>query len=94
MTRAEKKASLTPLTNKELEKTAGDFRMDGYVKGTFAKRLESALALAEGALTRLSHAKPDQLDHSADVAIIERAARISADALLAIAKIKAGNHAR
>lgn len=51
------------------------------------RKLEAALATAEDALTRISRAKPDQLDHALDVAIIERAARISVEALRAIEQI-------
>ena len=55
------------------------------------KKKEYLLAAAPDlleALERIAQAKPDRLDHSADVAIIERAARI---ARAAIAKAKGGN---
>jgi hypothetical protein len=55
---------------------------------TFARTLERDLFAAqerikrlEGALTKISFAKPDQLDHAIDVGIIERAANIARSAL-------------
>jgi transposase-like protein len=44
-------------------------------------RLRAANAALTVALMRISHAKPDRLDHSTDVAIIERAAHIATAAL-------------
>ena len=49
--------------------------MDGYVK------LKKELDELRAALSRISHAKPDRLDHSVDIAIIERAAKIAREAL-------------
>jgi len=61
----------------------------GRVKATFglttqeaARRLATYPALVE-AVERIGRAKPDGLDHSADVAIIERAAKIAQAALAA-----------
>lgn len=48
-----------------------------------AESLERLVARYEGALKRISQAKPDRLDHEIDVTIIERAARIAKDALSA-----------
>ena len=61
----------------------------------FARELEREVAALKidaermrEALERISHAKPDQLDHALDVAIIQRAANI-ARAALSAAKGKA-----
>jgi hypothetical protein len=38
------------------------------------------------ALERIAHAKPDRLDHSLDVLIIERAARLAQNTLVSVAR--------
>lgn len=55
----------------------------GYVSVpiSVAEKLDARIVRLRAALERISCVKPDRICHALDVAIIERAARVAADAL-------------
>lgn len=66
-------------TSKKIQKLAET--KDSNQLSDLADRLESTNADLLAALERIAEAKPDRLDHSVDVAIIERAAKIARTAI-------------